>query len=55
MLLLNVQIEEQLFIFVMDIIQKMKMREKKKMREREIGVKERKLLRALKMKGCVSG
>ena len=49
MLLQNVQIEEQLLIFVMDIIQKMKIREKKKMREREIGVKES--FRGMKKKG----
>ena len=55
MFLVSVQIEEQLLLFVMDIRLKMKMRENKKMREREIGMKERKVLRRMKKKGWMRG
>ena len=53
MLLVSVQIEEQLFLFLIVIRLKMKMREKKKIRE--IGVKERKVLRGMKKKGWMRG
>ena len=39
----------------MDIRQKMKMRENKKMKEREIGVNERKVLQGMKKKGWMIG
>ena len=40
---------------MIDIRLKMKMREKEKMREREIGMKEKKVLRGMKKKGWMRG